>query len=74
MGGIEIKTIYDIKIRTFKDLQGTVYTIYQKVNKHYYLTIQKENERSADVFEGTKEEIFRKLQEYHKNNKFMEEE
>ena len=67
-----MQIITDKKIRTFKDLQNTLYTIYQKANKHYYLIIQKENERQAIIFEGTKNEIFIKLQEYHKNNKFIE--
>ena len=67
-----MQIINDKKIRTFKDLQNTFYTIYQKANKHYYLTIQKENERQATIFEGTKNEILIKLQKYHKDNKFIE--
>lgn len=66
-----MQTINNKKIRTFKDLQNTYYTIYQKANNHYYLTIRKENEQCATIFEGTKNEIFIKLQEYHKNNKFI---
>ena len=66
-----MQIINDKKIKTFKDLQNTFYTIYQKANRHYYLTIQKENEQYATIFEGTKNKIFLKLQEYHKNNKFI---
>ena len=38
-----MQIINDKKIKTFKDLQNTFYTIYQKANRHYYLTIQKAN-------------------------------
>jgi hypothetical protein len=66
-----MKVNYKI-VRKFKDKNNTIYTIYQKPNRHYCLTELKENETGANIIEGNKNKIFAYLQEKHNDNVFTE--
>lgn len=63
--------IQDKIILKFKDLNNNIYEIRQKTNRNYYLTIKKYGKKSAIIFNGSKQKIFNKLQEIHKNTKFI---
>lgn len=67
-----MEIITDKLIRKFKDTENNIYKIYQKTNKHYYLTIKKANENGAEIIEGSKNKVFYILNEIHKNTKFID--
>lgn len=64
--------INDKLIRKFKDLENNIYTIWQKNNNHYYLTIRENNKNGAKIINGSKYKIFSTLKEIHKNTSFID--
>ena len=64
--------INDKLIRKFKDLENNIYTIWQKSNDHYYLTIKENNKNYAKIINGSKYKIFSTLKEIHKNTIFID--
>jgi hypothetical protein len=65
-----MEEIKDKIVRIFIDNEDNLYKIYKKPNNHYYLTIRKKGERCAEIFNGSKFEIFMRLQNIHKNTNF----
>ena len=64
--------INDKIIKKFKDTENNIYIIWQKSNKHYYLTIKENNKNGAKIINGSKYKIFYTLKEIHKNTKFID--
>ena len=64
--------INDKIIRKFKDTNGNNYEIRQKWNGHYYLIIREAGKIEGKIISGSKNKIFSKLQEIHKNTNFIE--